>query len=188
MTDFTDAELIGLFTQRDQTALAGTQQKYGGLCRSIAKNILGSREDAEECLNDTLLKLWESIPPEEPRSLAAYISVIVRNLAFGRRDAAHTQKRGGGEFTVALSEIEDTLAAPDHPERILDTIAIGDALDQFLDDLPAETRVMFVLRYWSELSIREIAARCGCGQSKVKMTLLRTRRELKAYLEKEGLR
>lgn len=188
MKILTDTDILDLLNARDQNGLTALSDKYGALCQKMCMQILGSREDAEECLNDTLLKLWESIPPEEPRSLAAYISVIVRNLAFGRRDAAHTQKRGGGEFTVALSEIEDTLAAPDHPERILDTIAIGDALDRFLDDLPAETRVMFVLRYWSELSIREIAARCGCGQSKVKMTLLRTRRELKAYLEKEGLR
>ena len=183
-----DEQIVELYFQRNERALLETSDKYGNYCKTIARNILHDEESSKECLNDTLLKLWESIPPEEPRSLAAYISVIVRNLAFGRRDAAHTQKRGGGEFTVALSEIEDTLAAPDHPERILDTIAIGDALDRFLDDLPAETRVMFVLRYWSELSIREIAARCGCGQSKVKMTLLRTRRELKAYLEKEGLR
>ena len=188
MSKQTDAELLELFFQRDQAALAGTQQKYGGLCCSIAHGILGSREDAEECMNDALLRLWESIPPEKPRSLAAYISVVVRNLACNRREASHTQKRGSGEFAVALSEIEDTLASPENPERVIDTIAIGDALDRFLDGLPAETRVMFVLRYWSELSIREIAARCGCGQSKVKRTLLRTRRELKAYLEKEGLR
>ncbi|MBR4200199.1 MAG: RNA polymerase sigma factor [Oscillospiraceae bacterium] len=188
MPNLTDTELLRLFRQRDQAALSGTQQKYGGLCRSIAKNILGSREDAEECLNDALLKLWESIPPEKPRSLAAYVSVVVRNLACNRRAAAHAQKRGGGEFAVALSEIEDTLAAPDHPETVLDTIAIGDALNRFLGGLPAETRVMFVLRYWSELSIREIAQRCGVGQSKVKMTLLRTRNDLKAFLEKEGLR
>jgi RNA polymerase sigma-70 factor (ECF subfamily) len=188
MPKLTDAELLGLFSQRDQAALAGTQEKYGKLCRRIAQNILGSREDAEECMNDTLMKLWETIPPEKPHSLAAYISVIARNLACNRRTAAHRKKRGGGEFAVALTEIEETLAAPDSIEAVIDTIAIGDALDHFLDDLPAEARVMFVLRYWSDLSIREIAARCGVGQSKVKMTLLRTRQALKTYLEKEGLR
>ena len=139
-------------------------------------------------MNDTLMKLWETIPPEKPHSLAAYISVIARNLACNRRTAAHRKKRGGGEFAVALTEIEETLAAPDSIEAVIDTIAIGDALDHFLDDLPAEARVMFVLRYWSDLSIREIAARCVVGQSKVKMTLLRTRQALKTYLEKEGLR
>ena len=188
MQNPTDSELIGLFSRRDQAALSGTQQKYGRLARRIAINILGSREDAEECMNDTLLTLWETIPPEKPRSLAAYISVIARNLAINRRLAAHRQKRGGGEFTVALAEIENTLAAPDQLESVLDTIAIGDAIDRFLDDLPAEARVMFVLRYWSDLSIKEIAARCDVGQSKVKMTLLRTRNALKTYLEKEGLR
>ena len=188
MPNLTDADLLGLFFQRDQTALAGTQQKYGRLARRIARNILGSREDAEECMNDALLTLWDTIPPEKPRSLAAYISVIARNLAINRRLAAHRQKRGGGEFSVALSEIENTLAAPDQLESVLDTIAIGDAIDRFLDDLPTEARVMFVLRYWSDLSIKEIADRCDVGQSKVKMTLLRTRNALKEYLEKEGLR
>ncbi len=188
MAGFTDAQLVELLCQRDQSGLSATEQKYGGLCHSIANHILGSREDAEECLNDALLKLWESIPPEKPRSLAAYLSVIVRNLACSRRAAAHAAKRGGGEFAVALSEIEDTLAAPDHPEAILDTIAISDALNRFLGELPAETRVMFILRYWGEMSIKEIAERCDAGQSKVKMTLLRTRSQLKTYLEKEGLR
>ena len=188
MAGLTDTELLAMFNDRDQAALSETQKQYGGFCFRIAVNILGCREDAEECLNDALMKLWNSIPPEQPRSFAAYLSVIVRNLACTRRTAAHTKKRGSGEFTVALSEIEDTLAAPDRPEAVLDTIAITDALNRFLDRLPAETRTMFVLRYWGELSIREIASRCCVGQSKVKMTLLRTRNDLKAFLEKEGLR
>lgn len=188
MPNLTDAELLSLFNERDQAALAAAQKQYGGFCFSIAKNILGCREDAEECLNDALMKLWNSIPPEQPRNFSAYLSVLVRNLACNKRTAARTQKRGGSEFAVALAEIEDTLAAPEHPESVLDTIAIGDALNRFLDALPAETRVMFVLRYWSELSIKEIARRCGVGQSKVKMTLLRTRNELKAFLQEEGLR
>ena len=91
MPNLTDAELLGMFSRRDQTALSGTQQKYGRLARRIALNILGSSEDAEECMNDALLTLWETIPPEEPRSLAAYISVIARNLAINRRLAAHRQ-------------------------------------------------------------------------------------------------
>ena len=183
-----DAELLTLYINRDQKAISVTEKQFGGFCFRIANNILGSREDAEECLNDALMKLWESIPPEQPRSFAAYLSVIVRNLACTRRTAAHTQKRGGGEFEVALSEIEDTFAAPEHPEAVLDTVAIGDALNRFLDTLPAETSAIFVMRYWSELSIKEIASKCGKGQSKVKMTLYRTRNALKAFLEEEGLR
>ncbi len=188
MAIFSDAELLTLFNSRDQAALSATEKQYGKLCLCIADHILGCREDAEECVNDALMKLWNSIPPEQPRSFAAYLSVIVRNLACTRRTAAQTKKRGGGEFTVALSEIEDTLAAPEHPEAVLDTIAIGDALNRFLDTLPAETNAMFVMRYWSDMSIKEIAARCGKSQSKVKMTLLRTRNALKTFLEQEGLR
>lgn len=188
MQNLTDSELLALYNQRDQAALAATEKQFGAFCFRIAQNILNCREDAEECVNDALMKLWNSIPPNQPHSFAAYLSVIVRNLACTRRTAAHTQKRGKGEITVALAEIEDTLASPDQPEAVLDTIAIGDALNRFLDTLPAETSAMFVMRYWSDMSIKEIAARCGKGQSKVKMALLRTRNALKAFLEKEGLR
>ena len=188
MPDLNDSQLLALFNQRDQAALAATEKQFGRFCLRIANNILGCREDAEECVNDALMKLWNSIPPEQPHSFAAYLSVIVRNLACSRRTAANAKKRGGGEFTIALAEIEDTLASPEHPEAVLDTIAIGDALNRFLDTLPAETSAIFVMRYWSDMSIKEIAARCGKGQSKVKMTLLRTRNALKEYLEQEGLR
>ena len=188
MQALTDAELLTLYLKRDQEAIAVTEKQFGGFCFRIAHNILGCREDAEECLNDALMRLWESIPPEQPRSFAAYLSVVVRNLACMRRTAAHAQKRGGGEYTVALSEIEDTLASPEHPEAVIDTVAIGDALNRFLDTLSAETSAIFVMRYWSELSIKEIAGRCGKSQSKIKMTLLRTRNALKAFLEEEGLR
>lgn len=188
MPSATDAQIISLFHARDQKALSETQQKYGGLCQCIARNILGSREDAEECLNDALLRLWESIPPAKPKNLAAYLSVTVRNLACNRRASARAARRGGGEVEIALSEIEDVLAAPDRPDAVLDTMALSDAINRFLGTLQPETRVMFVLRYWGDLSVREIADKCCVGQSKVKMSLLRTRNDLKAFLEKEGLR
>ena len=184
----TDAQIISLFHSRDQKALSATQQKYGGLCHSIAKNILGSSEDAEECLNDALLRLWESIPPANPKNLAAYLSVTVRNIACNRRAAANAAKRGGGEMDVALSEIENVLASPDRSDAVLDTMALSEALNRFLGGLLPEARVMFVLRYWGDLTIGEIAEKCGVGQSKVKMSLLRTRNDLKAFLEEEGLR
>ena len=187
MKDATDEAIIELFFQRDQQALAKTQQKYGKLCSSIAYGILGSREDAEECLNDALMKLWETIPPNRPNRLAAFLSVIVRNLACNRRAAQHAEKRGSGNFTAALSEIENTLAHPDTPEDAINTAELSDAINRFLGTLPKETRVIFVLRYWGCLSVKEIAAKCGISQSKTKMTLLRTRNALKQQLEKEGL-
>lgn len=186
MTDFTDAELIGLFIQRDQTALAGTQQKYGGLCRSIAKNILGSREDAEECLNDALLKIWESIPPNRPENLSGYLVTVCRRLAIDRRRGALREKRGGGMPELPLDELSACLASPDRPEDVFDGRALTDAVNRFLDTLPAETRVMFILRYWYCLPVSEIAAEVGGGASRVKMTLMRTRKKLRACLEQEG--
>ena len=187
MHSITDEAIVSLYFERDQQALAQTQQKYGGLCRSIANGILGNPEDAEECLNDALLKMWESIPPAKPKSLIAYLSVAVRNLACNRRAANRAEKRGGGEIAAALSEIENVIAAPDNPEHVIDKMALADAINRFLSGLAPETRVMFVLRYWSNLSIREIADKCCVGQSKVKMTLLRTRNDLRAQLEEEGL-
>ena len=183
----TDEQIVLLFHERDQRALTETERKFGGLCHTIAKNILGSREDAEECVNDALLKMWEVIPPEKPRSLAAFLTVTVRNLACNRRASQRAAKRGGGEVAAALSELENVIAAPDDPEAVLDKMALTDALNSFLGDLPAETRVMFVLRYWSNLSVKEIADKCCVSQSKVKMTLLRTRNRLKEALDEEGL-
>lgn len=187
MHSVSDEEIIARFFDRDQQAIAHTQQKYGGLCRKIANGILGNREDAEECLNDALLKLWDSIPPAKPKSLIAYLSVAVRNLACNRRAAERAEKRGGGAFAEALSEFENVLAAPENPERVIDTIALGDAVNRFLSGLKAEQRAMFVMRYWSNLSIKEIAEKCCVSQSKVKMTLLRLRKELGALLAEEEL-
>ena len=187
MQTIADDQIIALYFNRDHQAIAHTENKYGGLCQSIAKCILGSREDAEECVNDALFKLWEAIPPAKPQNLAAFLTVTVRNMACNRRAQKKAAKRGGGEVAVALSEIEEVLASQDNPEAELDARAVSDELNSFLGDLPAETRVMFVLRYWSNLSIKEIADKCGVSQSKVKMTLLRTRNNLKDHLEKEGL-
>ena len=187
MQTIADDQIIALYFRRDQQAIAHTEKKYGGLCQSIAKCILGNREDAEECVNDALFKLWEAIPPAKPQNLAAFLTVTVRNMACNRRASKKAAKRGGGEVAVALSEIEEVLASKDNPEAELDARAVSDELNSFLGDLPAETRVMFVLRYWSNLSIKDIADKCGVSQSKVKMTLLRTRNHLKDHLEKEGL-
>ncbi len=187
MQNLTDEQIVDLFFCRDQQALAAAQKKYGKLCHSIAYGILGSREDAEECLNDALLKMWESIPPNKPERFAAFFSVTVRNLACNRREAQRAEKRGGGAFCEALSEFENTLANPENPEHVIETVVLTEALNRFLGSLPAETRVMFVLRYWSNFSIQEIAEKCCVSQSKVKMILLRTRKALRKLLEKEEI-
>ena len=181
-----DLEIIQLFESRDQRAIHETEQKYGGLCISMASNLTGSRQDAEECLNDALMRLWEKIPPAKPESLGGFLLTVCRRLALDRRKMLHREKRGGGQTAVAFEELSECIASKEDPEAQFDKRALSGAISRFLDTLPAETRVMFILRYWSCLSVQEIAAECGAGESKVKMTLLRTRNKLREYLEQEG--
>lgn len=181
-----DNEIVTLFENRDQRALRETEQKYGALGISMAANLTGSRQDAEECLNDTLMRLWDKIPPAKPENLGGLFMTVCRHLALDKRKEQHREKRGGGQTALAFEELSECIASKDHPEEQYDRRALSAAISRFLDTLPAESRVMFILRYWSCLSVQEIAAECGAGESKVKMTLLRTRKKLKEYLEQEG--
>ena len=152
----------------------------------MAANLTGSRQDAEECLNDTLMRLWNKIPPAKPESLGGFFMTVCRRIALDKRKMQNREKRGGGQADLAFEELSACIASPDRPEEQFDKRALSGAISKFLDTLPAESRVMFVLRYWSCLSVQEVAAECGAGESKVKMTLMRIRQKLKAYLEQEG--
>ena len=187
MTIADDSAIIQLFGKRDQQAISQTQQKYGKLGSQIAAQILGTKEDAEECINDALLRLWNAIPPAQPQSLGGYFMITVRNLACSQREKMHAEKRGGGLTEAPLDELENCLQTEENPEMIADRIALKEALNGFLSTLNAETRTMFVLRYWGEMQIGDIAERTGVSRSKVKMTLLRTRNKLKEYLEEEDI-
>ena len=187
MTDFTDAELIGLFTQRDQTALAGTQQKYGGLCRSIAKNILGSREDAEECVNDTLMAVWNSIPPQKPDRLAPYLASLTSRRAINRYKQTHSEKRGGTQFTSALDELAEIIPSTENVERQVERRELTDALTKWLRTLSPEHRRIFMQRYFYSESIQAVAQANQMSADAVKMLLMRLRRKLQKHLRKEGL-
>ena len=183
-----DRELLQLFQQRNDSAIRKTEERYGRLCLSAAIQIAGNREDAEECLNDGLLRLWNAIPPAEPENLGAYLLKTVRNLAYSLREKQSVEKRGSGQLPLALDELANCLAAKDDTEtQVTDSMVLRDALNRFLASLNSDQRTVFVLRYWSALEVREIADRCGISVSKVKMSLMRTRNKLKAYLEQEGL-
>lgn len=182
-----DNELIALFEQRDERAISGTEAKYGRICRKIAREILGSRQDAEEIVNDVLMQTWNAIPPEKPRKLFAYLAAVTRNLSTHRLDERHAQRRGGGHTPAVLDELAGCIAAPESVEQTVDRRQLKAAIQCFLDMLPAEQRILFVLRYNYVLPIKEIAKRQGIGESKVKVTLLRIRNKLHDYLEKEGL-
>lgn len=182
-----DKQIIDLYFKRSDTAIYETQIKYGKYCRYIAYNILQDNRDAEECENDTYVKVWSSIPPERPNCFSAFLGKITRNLALDlyRRRAA--RKRGAGQYEAIVEELSGCISTGESIEHIADEIVIKDALNHFLENLPHKMRIIFVRRYWYMSSIKEIAKDFSLSESNVKMTLLRTRNNLKAYLEKEGI-
>lgn len=182
-----DEQILSLYFARSEQAIGETHRKYGRYCGKIAFNILLSREDSEECVSDTYLKAWNVIPPRRPSKLQIFLGKITRNLALDRLDWNRTTKRGGGETALSLEELRDCIPDGGTPE---DAIALKDltqALNRFLAELPAETRKIFLRRYWNLSSVKEIASFYGVSESKVKMTLMRTRGKLKDYLTEEGI-
>lgn len=180
-----DTALLRLFQERSERAIAETEQKYGGLCRRLAQRILDNSEDAEECVNDALLSAWNSIPPEEPANLAAYLSALTRNIALNRLKANNRIRRGGGQIPAVLDELAECIPAEGSVEAEYDRRSFLAALERFLDTLPRDARVIFVRRYWYMNTCREIADAYQMSESKVRVTLTRTRRKLKAFLDKE---
>ena len=183
-----DAAIVDLYWARDESAIAQTKRKYGTYCTSIARRILSSAQDAEECVNDTYLGAWHAMPPHRPQVLSTFLGKITRNLSLKRYRTLSAQKRGGGEVELALDELAECLAAPDSVEASVEATELAAMIDTFLADLSVEERKVFVCRYWYCESIEDIAQRFGFGQSKVKMMLKRTRDRLAVYLEERGVR
>lgn len=180
-----DEKIVELFLVRSEQAISETKDSYGAYCTKICSNILKSREDTEECVNDAYMKLWETIPPQRPRSLKAYLSKIIRNLALDRYEKNHTKKRGSGKADAVFEEIEQFYCS--RSDELADSIAIRDAVNHFLGTIDKQQRVLFVQRYWFFCTVKEIAKMNDLGESKVKMTLKRTRDDLRSYLQKEGI-
>ena len=180
-----DQKIIELFEARDEEALDVCKKKYDRFCFRIADHILGCREDAEEIVNDTYLKAWNTIPPQKPQSVKAYLGMLARQGALNRVEHRHTEKRGGGRVEVALAELEECLAG--EGSDLADQVLLRDALNRFLHTLPQKSRTVMIQRYWYLCSVEEIARSCGMTESNVKVTLHRTRAKLKEFLEKEGL-
>ena len=176
-----DHEIVGLFWQRSEDALAVCGIKFGAYCRKIADNILHSDRDADECVNDTWLRAWNAIPPAKPTRLKAFLGKITRNLALDRYEAARSLKRGGGVVELALDELAN-IAAPEADEGEITRIING-----FLRSEPRESADVFVKRYWYLQSVKEIAAEYGYGENKVTSLLFRMRGRLKQKLQSEGL-
>lgn len=180
-----DTELIALFFARDERAVSAAEEKYGGLCRSTALHILGNAQDAEECVNDALLKVWNAIPPANPEYFAAYLLTAVRRVSLDRYEHIRADKRGGSAVPEALDELADCLASQDDVAAQCESRALGAAVSRFLSGLPARQRDVFIARYFRLCPVREIAEEYGISAANVKITLMRTRNALKAYLRKE---
>lgn len=182
-----DNEILELFNSRDEDALRAVSEKFGGLCGSISRNILHNSEDVEECLNDTWLKAWESIPPAKPKILSAYLAKIAKNISLNRWKSERREKRGGGAVDLVFEELEELEAfAGGDVAETAERRELLEEINRFLGRLPGDKRRIFVRRYWYCDGISELAAAFGMSENNVSATLSRTRAELKKYLKKRG--
>ncbi|MBQ8260038.1 MAG: sigma-70 family RNA polymerase sigma factor [Clostridia bacterium] len=181
-----DKRIIDLFFARDEACLREVTKKYGKLIMHIAENFLSRREDAEECLNDVLLELWNRIPPETPGDLRAYIAAIIRSRAIDKLRAESAGKRGGNVLIVSDELLSDLPDGTTLSEKYESTLA-GEVVNRFLESQEKSDRAVFVMRYFLMESIKEISARTGFSEGKIKMLLMRMRRRLEEELRKEGI-
>ena len=182
-----DHAIIALYWAREERALEETASKYGSYCRTIAYNILHSLEDSEECVNDTWLRAWNTMPPQRPSILSAFLAKITRNLSLDRYKAGHAAKRGGGQVPVALEELGDCVAESGSVEEQLELEELTRLLDRFLRNLSEKECCLFLRRYFFVDSTKEIAERYHMAEGSVKSSLYRTRQKLREVLEKEGV-
>ncbi len=182
-----DGQIIELYLAKNESAVTETEIKYGAACHGIAYRILRSREDSEECVLDSYLSLWNSIPPIIPKNLFAYLARLVRNISLNRYEKRRAKKRGSGEKELVLDELSFCIPDSMKNETSIEALELAEIINSFLHSLEEEKATIFMQRYWYLCSIKEIAAQNKLSQSNVKMTLLRLRQTLKEYLAKEGI-
>jgi len=182
-----DKEIIDLYRNRDEQAIRETRIKYGGYCFSIARNILTTEEDAEECVSDALLNTWNSIPPHSPKVLPAFVGCLTRCAALKKWRDMRAQKRGGGELALVYEELSECLPDGADVQLCVEANDLSERISRFVSALPDAERRVFVCRYWYCDSVGAISERFGFSHSKVKSMLHRTRGKLYILLQKEGV-
>lgn len=180
-----DASIVGLYWERSEKAIKETDIKYGKLCNRLANNILNNECDAEECVNDSYLTVWNSIPDERPDNFSAFLCRIVKNLSFKKLERITAQKRKP-EVLVSLNELQDCISSPSDTESGYDAIQLGIIISFFLKAQNETNRNIFVRRYWYYDSVKDIAADYGFKEKKISNILFETRKKLKQFLEQEG--
>ena len=181
-----DRGIIRLFFERNEAALYEVSRKYGSNCRAIARNILKNYEEAEECVNDTYMRAWESIPPNDSPVLGAFLAKITKNLALSRIAFNNAKKRGGKSDELSFDELDEFVSGENSVESKAERAELIAAINEFLKKLPAKQRQIFVGRYWGFYKSSELANRFGMSESGISRSIERTRRKLKKHLEKGG--
>ena len=181
-----DAQIVKLYWERNPEAIARSREKYEIYCFSLADRIITSREDAEECVNDTWLHAWNSMPPHRPSALRIFLAKITRRVALNRWKAASAQKRGGGQLPLVLDELSECVSGQEDAEGTVEARELRRLLDQFIRELPAREDNIFLRRYFFTEPVGEIARQWGLTENHVSVLLSRTRKKLKLLLEKEG--
>lgn len=179
-----DTQIIELFFRRAEEAVIRLAEKYGAMCRTIAQRVLWDQRDSEECVNDTWVQTWNTIPPQRPAYLGGFVGRITRNLALNRLAYNRAQKRDS-TLEETFGELSESL--PDPGNTMTDAVTFHDFLNRFLRQQGEESRRYFLRRYWYGMSVQEIARECGVGEEKVKSALFRTRNKLRQAMEKEGI-
>ena len=180
-----DNKILELYFARHEDAICQTALAYGGQLKRLADNILHSEQDTQECVSDTYLRAWNTIPPQRPRHFFGYLAKICRHLSLDRLDWQNAAKRKAE--VVSLTQEMECCVPDDRRERESRARELGAVLDAFLRSLSTESRLVFLRRYWYADTIGEIAARYGISESAVQMRLRRTRTKLEEYLKKEGI-
>lgn len=181
-----DDQIVELYWARSESAIEETAAKYGGYCHSIAYNILYDKEDAEECVNDTYLDAWNTMPPHKPSILSTFLGKITRRISIDRFRRGHADKRGGGEMALVLDELEDCVSDSSDAEIAIEQAETARLIREFLGTLPLTECRVFLRRYWYMDSIADIASDYDFTESKTSSMLHRIRKKLRAKLESEG--
>lgn len=182
-----DREIVELYLARDESAVEETGKRYGKYLRALAKSILGSDSDAEECENDVYLEAWNSIPPHEPEPLKPFLAMLCRRIALNRCEKMHTAKRGGGQIPLIYEELEGFVAL-DVCEDPAEKAAFKETLEHFLLSLDATERILFIRRYWYMCSVEELAGAFKLSKTNVAVRLFRVRKKMKDFFISAGYR
>ena len=181
-----DEKIIEMFFERSEQGIRELDNKYGKVCHNLSYNIVNSRQDAEECVNDAYLGVWNTIPPTRPNPLLSYIAKIVRNISLKSYWRKEADKRSG-QYTIALQEIEGCIAAPKTVEDEIEARELARIIENFLDTLTVENRVIFMRRYWFAESYKGIAEFVGLTEKNISVRLTRIREKMKKYLIERGV-